>query len=98
MPAADKRLWRVTRGCELRWRRWDDEHLVYNCGSGDTHLLDSISAEILKKIGAGPASPAELVVWLSGRTAPDSFPEVSAYIADLLRQLHSLGLIEEVES
>ena len=96
MPVTGTRPWRITRGCTLRWHCWDDEHLVYNCGSGDTHLLDALAAEILRKIEEAPKSNEELEEWLSGRISPDTDPEISSYLVNLLGQLHALCLIEEV--
>lgn len=80
-------VWQVTRGCELHWRTWDGEHVVYNTGSGDTHLLDSHSAAILKQIQRNSSTTEEL---------GDSFPEAAVYLTELLERLHALALIEPV--
>lgn len=98
MSPAGEHLWRITQGCELRWRSWNDEYVVYNSGSGDTHLLDLLSAEILEKIEEVPASSRALEDWVAGRVAADSIPEISGYVSDLLLQLHSLALIEAVDA
>ena len=39
--------WRITQGVSLLWRSWDDEFIVLNSTSGDTHQLDSFTAELL---------------------------------------------------
>jgi PqqD family protein of HPr-rel-A system len=91
-----EQFWRITQGCELSWRSWNDEYVVYNSGSGDTHLLDLLSAEILRKIEEAPASARELENWIAGKAAADSPPEISGYVANVLLQLHSLALIEIV--
>lgn len=91
-------LWRITQGCELCWRSWNEEFVVYNSGSGDTHLLDLLSAEILKKIEEAPVSSKALEEWVAGEVAADSIPEISGYVSKLLLQLHSLALIEAVDA
>jgi PqqD family protein of HPr-rel-A system len=91
-------FWRITQGCELCWRSWNDEYVVYNSGSGDTHLLDLLSAEILKKIEEAPASSRALEDWVAGKVAVDSIPQISDYVSNLLLQLHSLALIEAVDA
>ncbi|MGA2260691.1 MAG: HPr-rel-A system PqqD family peptide chaperone [Acidobacteriota bacterium] len=80
------------------WRSWDGEHVVYNSGSGDTHVMDGLSAETLKRLECSPASSEELESWLAWQSAPHSMKEYSAYIAGLLEQLHSLAVIEPVDS
>lgn len=91
---AGNRVWGITPGCKLFWRSWDGEHIVYNSGSGDTHLLDSLAAEALRRLERAPATPAELESWAAADVEADSVPEIPGYIARLLGQLHALGLIE----
>ncbi len=80
----------------MHWRSWDNEHLVYNCGSGDTHLLDELSAEILRKIERAPATVEELQGFLTHWISEDAVLEIPGFITDLLKELQSLCLIEEV--
>jgi len=49
----------------LSWRHWDDEVVVYNSLSGQTHLLDGFSAAVLAEIERAPAT----VDALAGRLA-----------------------------
>ena len=39
--------WQISAVRQLHWRYWQDEAVVYNDTSGDTHLLDALSAEVL---------------------------------------------------
>ena len=41
------RAWQISALRRLHWRYWHDEAVVYNDTSGDTHLLDPLSAEVL---------------------------------------------------
>jgi hypothetical protein len=39
--------WRAISGFTLYWHSWGHEHIVYNAGSGDTHLFNEFTALIL---------------------------------------------------
>ena len=89
--------WKVNSEFPLQWRSWDDEFVVYNSGSGDTHLLDPVAAEALQNLEREEASLGELTgrVGASVKTEPDS--ELCAYLEKLLSDFYKLGLIERVE-
>jgi PqqD family protein of HPr-rel-A system len=52
--------WKIADQLRLRWRSWQDEYIVYNCNSGDTHLLNPIAAEALKNLQQAPHSIEDL--------------------------------------
>ena len=89
--------WKVNSGFPLHWQSWDDEFVVYNSGSGDTHLLDPVAAEALQNLEQESADLSELVdrVAASLEIEPDS--EFSAYLEQLLSDLHKLELIQRVQ-
>lgn len=49
------RRWRLVPGQLLRARGWDDEFVVYNDLSGDTHLIDAAAMAVLLDLQAAPA-------------------------------------------
>jgi PqqD family protein of HPr-rel-A system len=54
-------VWRLPSGVSLLWRSWDeDEVIVFNRGSGQTHLLDAFSAAVLRHIEASPTTTSDL--------------------------------------
>ena len=68
-------IWRVPPGNMLAWRGWDDEFLVYNTASGQTHHLNFLAGEALRSLVAEPGRRANWsVAWRtnsrSRRTAP----------------------------
>lgn len=77
-------VWRLASGHELLYRGWDDEFLVYNHCSGDTHLLDGTVMRLLLALKAGPRPGAELAA--SAGSDGDAF-------LSLLAHLESLSLI-----
>jgi PqqD family protein of HPr-rel-A system len=54
-------VWSLPNGVVLSWRCWDGEYIVLNYGSGQTHLLDALSAWVLQKIEASPSAPNVLL-------------------------------------
>lgn len=63
-------LWRVTPGQQLAHRGWQDEFVVYNNLSGDTHLIDGDTLALLVQLRLAPASIAALSQALGGDLAP----------------------------
>ena len=84
--------WRITQGVSLLWRSWDDEFIVLNSASGDTHQLDPFSAELLDLIekSDAPVSLEQLCQQLS--IDDDLTPEAKM----VLSRLVNLDLVESV--
>ena len=77
----------------LRVRRWDDEAVVYDDRSGNTHLLDDRSARILERLLAGSAGLAELAA-LDAGAGPErgSRERREAAVEDVLSRLAREGI------
>jgi PqqD family protein of HPr-rel-A system len=75
------------------WWIWDDEFLVYNAVSGQTHHLNFLAGEALRSLQAEVANAGELVRRLADQfeIAEDSPP--LQMIDRLIRELDELGLI-----
>lgn len=77
--------WRLAPGQLLQRRSWEDEHVVFNNLSGDTHLLDDAALALLLDLLDGPIDRAEFA---------DSLPHEAEAISLLLSRLVGLGLVE----
>lgn len=87
-------IWAAVRPAELAWRDWDDLGVVYDGGSGDTHLISALGIEMLALIVATPRSEADIAAELTAAMPDDLPPEtVRQLIADQLQQLQAFGLI-----
>ena len=71
--------------------------MVYDRGSGGTHLLDAFSAAILRGISERPTSTEDLTRDLAHRSGADAH-EVRSRLGAVLEALKRLGLIEAVGS
>lgn len=81
-------MWRVTPGQCLRHAEWDDEAVVFNDLSGDTHLLDGAALHILRTLQGGAAGEAALAA------AFDDEAAAAGALGAILGQLEALALIE----
>ena len=78
---------------DLVWRVWDDEFLVYNSASGQTHHLNLLAGEALRSLEAEPARPQELICRLAGQFGVSEDSPPMQMIDRLIRELDELGLI-----
>ena len=84
-------MWHVSDGQLLRHHGWsEDEFVLYNDLSGDTHLLDGAAIEILLELQRGACDAPALVHALGLRTDADSSAQLNA----LLAELAALALLE----
>lgn len=97
MTSTKAARWKVNTAFPLQWRNWDDEFVVYNSGSGDTHLLDPVAAKALQSLEQESADLSKLVDRVSGSMEIEPDTEFSAYLEQLLSDLHKLGLIQRVQ-
>jgi PqqD family protein of HPr-rel-A system len=87
-------VWRLPAGVSLLWQSWDeDEIIVFNQASGQTHLLDAFSAAVLRRIEAVPTTISELQRGLAAEFALD-VSVLSDRLSDVCLRLDQLGLAE----
>jgi PqqD family protein of HPr-rel-A system len=86
--------WRLTAPDELRWVQWEDEWLLYDGGSGDTHLLQPLAAEVLQALQHAPTTVAALVEGFVRDGDEELHGRLSGYIDSLITTLARLGVIE----
>lgn len=91
-------FWRALRqGCKIRI--WDDQAVVYDGYSGNTHCLDRLATAILCRLGdRDRASAAELRGDLAGGFAALDGAEGEQTLLDVLEELRGLGLARRIES
>jgi len=89
--------WQLMSDQALQLRCWDDEFVVYNNLSGDTHLLGSAAAQILLKLQQAPSDAMTLAESLASSLRVEMMDEALApHIAGLLADLNALALIEQI--
>lgn len=97
MPGAQTHQWRVLNSASLRMRLLDEQQLVFNELTGDTHLLSFSGQELLSLLVE--SSPQ---VWTSSALSQallgESDAALEARITQNLNYLEQLGLIEQLPS
>ena len=68
--------------------------MIFDEGSGDTHLLDPLAAEFLKLLEESPGDVLGLARRLVARldVAPD--PDLSGRVRELVERFVAVGLVE----
>lgn len=81
-------------------RAWDNEVVVYEATSGNTHLLDTTAARILATIANAPADAATLARALAGLWQDTPGEQVHEYTHErldaILAELAGISLITPV--
>jgi PqqD family protein of HPr-rel-A system len=87
-------MWRLMAGQRLQYRGWDEEFVLYNDLSGDTHLLGAVAIELLAALQRGPATEAALAAALDAAFEAGEPDALARQLPDLLAQLRALYLVE----
>lgn len=87
--------WRLNPHCKLHWRRWDNDHVLFNAASGQTHFLNELGALTLQLLSQQALDGQTLIQALADHF--DDFvldEELLGYVDTMLEDLDNLGLIE----
>lgn len=87
--------WHILPGQGLQYRQWDQEAVLFNDLSGDTHLLDADALAVLLAVQGGAADLAALRAALGAEDDDEAKAEANAALASMLEQLASISLIEQ---
>ena len=89
-------MWRVVPGQALHCRVWDEEFVLYNNLSGDTHLLGANAIHVLLALQHAAADDETLIASLCKASGVERDEGSQLQIAQLLADLQSLALIEHI--
>lgn len=84
--------WRVIPGQALHHYVWDEQYVVFNTLSGDTHLLGAGSMQLLAALADVPSGTAALSARLQAELQLDE--QEIGEIPLMLDELYKLALIE----
>lgn len=96
MEREPAKRWQRNPATRFASRAWADEAVVYDALTGDTHLLEPLSTELLRRLEAGPKTSDELAAALAAdfEFAPED--DVPALTAGALAKLRELGMVDAV--
>lgn len=95
MPRSE--TWKICGDADLAWRQWDGDYVVFDPASGNTHLLDIASGEVLMTLLDGPASAERIAARVADLLEVGQDEPLGAAVAGILESLDELGLIEPAE-
>ena len=75
-------------------RDWDGDYVVYNVLSGDTHVLDIVTGEVLRSIMAHRAGGTDLCRHVAHFLDVPNDSAIEQQVRGILSALDQLGLIE----
>ena len=96
-PPVSRGRWALTRQAPLIWQSWDDnEYVVYSSASGDTHLINEVTAEVLRQLERSELEFSELARNVAETLGTELNRETETYVARLLVYLDQIGLVESL--
>ncbi|WP_083748656.1 HPr-rel-A system PqqD family peptide chaperone [Pelomonas sp. KK5] len=102
-PEADagarEERWALAPLVDLHWRRWEREWLVFDSGSGQTHMLDTLDALVLLMLEPGAAAPATIAEAIAAELEldPAETGDVLERLPESLASLQRLGLTATID-
>jgi len=84
----------VNPKCVLHWVSWDDEYVVFDESSGQTHQLDSVRAFVLNFLGADAHSFEAILTELATVPVLADVPQLLELLKTILNELSTHGLVE----
>ncbi len=87
--------WRAPAFSELSFRDYEDgETVVFDAGSGSTHVVDPLAGAILRALAGRAMAWNELLAILAREGGVDDAPTLEAYLDSLLHSLQRQHLVE----
>jgi PqqD family protein of HPr-rel-A system len=90
----DSLPWRLRAGQRLQMVEGEDESVIYNDCSGETHLLSAIAVDLLRKLAQGTADFRSISTSIAQAWEFESEEERQETVQNLLAELDALWLIE----
>lgn len=78
------RMWTVEQPQQFAWRSWDDEVVLYDDRTGDTHYFDAASTVVFEQLLLGPQSLRELLCLMAQRLHVIADGELEAMVENIL--------------
>jgi len=90
----ERALWSIVPNATLHLKIWDDECVVFNSGSGQTHVVDPIATLLIRRIKEGPIDSQALLSHVAKLLDVELTSEVRNALEARLQYLDELSLIE----
>lgn len=90
-------MWSLVTPDKLCFRTWrdDDNSIVYNALSGNTHLIDALGLALLQLLAQTPSSTEMLLLKLADLYSEDDSATLAKWTDATLLQLQDAGLLNK---
>lgn len=95
MLSASMTLWYIPASDSLVWHDWDSDFTIFDRSTGQTHLINLLPGELLKKI-SGPSRSEQLAQDLASLCQVGNTPDWHQKILGILAELKAIGLVQEM--
>lgn len=87
--------WRIIPDGDFGARRWDDDLVLHNAGSGDIHHLTPLAAELFARLQQSPGlDAASLGQQLAQSLSLEADAELLSAVEQTLADFERLGIVE----
>ena len=91
-------VWRANAVSQLHWQQWQaQDFILFNAASGQTHFLNAVGAEALRRLQQSALSSTDLCQQLSELFEFESSIDLQNYLENMLNAMDDFGLIESCE-
>lgn len=89
-------IYRINSASTLHWSTWDDEYVIFDEGSGQTHQIDVVRAFVLNTLLDGECSPAKIASELAAIPSFTGSFNLIELVEKILNELGTQGLVGAV--
>jgi PqqD family protein of HPr-rel-A system len=90
------RAYRVNPVVKLHWATWNDQYVVFDETSGQTHLIEAANALVLDLLVNDTLSFDALHKELATLSAPLQGANLSDWLISVVTEFETSGLLEEI--
>jgi PqqD family protein of HPr-rel-A system len=88
--------WKLPALVSLHMRHWNEEWAVFDAGSGETHLVDTLTAMALIVLESGTSSREDIIDHVCRTFELTDPSDVSSRVDEVITSLCQSGLAEPV--
>jgi len=99
MPTPDSPdVWRLADPSAFALFGLDDDLIVYDRRSGQTHLFNALAAEAFRALHVRPLTEAQLCALLTDMVEPERAAEAASALSAVLARFAALGMIDPADA
>lgn len=96
MSVSSDARYRLHSAASLHWAGWNDEYVIFDEASGQTHQLDAVRAYVLHLLGEDSQSFSRLAEALSQVPVFAAKPAINGILSAVLVEFETSGLVEVI--